>query len=200
VRATVVILTKLPGLLPVKTRLWPVLGEAGARDLYVSMVRDTVAVARTLAPRPVLAYSPPGGDPGAALPGVAVCRLLPVKAEGGAACLEEALLGAYEGRHLVALGGDAPDLPPERLFEVAGALSRHDAAFVPTGDGGFSCLGLRRPVVGLSGAFRYGSGDAMASLEAFLEARGLSSTRLAPWPDVDTPEDLAAYLARQRRS
>jgi glycosyltransferase A (GT-A) superfamily protein (DUF2064 family) len=196
VRATVVILTKLPGLLPVKTRLWPVLGEAGARDLYAAMVRDTVALARTLAPRPVLAYSPPEGDPRAALPGVADCAFLPVGADGGGACLEEALFAAYEGEPLVALGGDAPDLPPERLHEVAAALAIHDAAFVPTGDGGFSCLGLRRPVLGLARAFRYGGDDALAALEAFLAARGHSSTRLASWPDIDTPEDLAAYRAR----
>lgn len=195
-RTTVVILTKLPGLLPVKTRLWPVLGEAGARDFYVGMVRDTVDLVRTLGPRPVLAYSPPDGDPRAAFPGIGECAFLPVHGANGAACLEEALAAADEGVPLVALGGDAPDLPAARLLEVAAALDRHDAAFVPTGDGGFSCLGLRRPVAGLAGAFRYGGDDALAALEAFLATRGLTSVRLAPWPDVDTPEDLAAYRAR----
>ena len=42
---TVVILTKLPGHLPVKTRLVPALGEAGARAVWVVDPRTrTVAV------------------------------------------------------------------------------------------------------------------------------------------------------------
>jgi protein-tyrosine-phosphatase/glycosyltransferase A (GT-A) superfamily protein (DUF2064 family) len=195
--ATVVVLTKLPGLLPVKTRLWPVLGEALARDLYVEMVRDTLEVARTLDPWPVVAYSPPDGDPRKALPGVSDCEFLALRSVGGAACLEEALAGSYASMPLVALGGDAPDLPAERLREVAASLERHDAALVPSGDGGFSCLGLRRPAPGLGGAFRYGGDDALAAVERFLAARGLSVTRLEPWPDVDSPDDLAAYRSRQ---
>ena len=143
-RATVVILTKLPGHLPVKTRLVPLLGEDGARDLYLEMLRQTVALARHVAPRPVLAYSPPDATPD--LPGVDGCELRPVEGDDGAVCLENALRNAYEGAPLVALGGDAPDLPPDRLDEVVAALEEHDAVFVPTGEGGFSCLGLRRPV------------------------------------------------------
>lgn len=195
--ATVVVLTKLPGLLPVKTRLWPVLGEALARDLYVEMVRDTLEVARTLDPWPVVAYSPPDGDPRKALPGVSDCEFLPLRGVGGAACLEEALAGSYAAMPLVALGGDAPDLPAERLREVVASLERRDAALVPTGDGGFSCLGLSRPVPGLGAAFRYGGDDALAAVEAFLVARAMSVTRLEPWPDVDSPDDLAAYRKRQ---
>jgi glycosyltransferase A (GT-A) superfamily protein (DUF2064 family) len=197
VRATVVILTKLPGHLPVKTRLWPVLGEAGARDLYVEMVRDTVDLARQLVPRPVVAYSPPHGDPREALPGLGECAYLPVHAAGGAACLEEALAATYEGRPLVALGGDAPDLPLDGLRGVVTALERVDTVFVPTGDGGFSCLGVRRPIDGLGQAFGYGGDDALARIEAFLRGRGLSAARLPPWPDVDTPEALAAYRRRR---
>ena len=43
--ATVVILTKLPGHLPIKTRLWSVLGEAGTRSLYLDMLGKAVALA-----------------------------------------------------------------------------------------------------------------------------------------------------------
>jgi hypothetical protein len=39
---------------------------------------------------------------------------------------------------------------------------------------------------------------AARGFEAFLAGRGLSAARLAPWPDIDTPEDLAAYRARAR--
>ena len=41
---TVVLLTKLPGLMPVKTRLVPLLGEEGAREAYVEMLERSVAI------------------------------------------------------------------------------------------------------------------------------------------------------------
>ena len=162
-QVTVVILTKLPGHLPVKTRLVPALGEAGARAVYLEMLRETVALAKCLTPRPILAYSPPDATPD--LPGVAGCELRPVIGDDGATCLENALADAYEaGTPLLALGGDAPDLPLARLEQVTAALDddEADAVLVPTHDGGFSCLGLRRPVPGLAHGFRYGSADSLA--------------------------------------
>jgi len=194
--ATVVILTKLPGHLPVKTRLWPVLGEEGARTLYVDMLRASVALARSFDPEPVIAYSPPGADARAALPGISGCRFMAVEGDDGAVCLENALATSFAGAPLIALGGDAPDLPADRVQAALDALASVDAVFVPTPDGGFSLLALREPVAGLAAGFDYGTGDSLARLESFLAARGLTSLRLEPWPDVDTPEDLEAYRQR----
>jgi glycosyltransferase A (GT-A) superfamily protein (DUF2064 family) len=197
VPVTVVILTKLPGHLPVKTRLVPALGEAGARAVYLEMLRETLALARCVTPRPIVAYSPPDATPD--LPGVDGCELRPVLGDDGATCLENALADAYEAdTPLLALGGDAPDLPLARLEQVTTALTddEADAVFVPTHDGGFSCLGLRRPVPGLARGFRYGSADSLASLRTFLEEQGLATAVLEPWPDIDTPQDLEAYRNR----
>jgi len=200
VRATVVILTKLPGHLPVKTRLRAALGEAGARAVHLEMLATTVGLARTFDPEPVIAYSPPDADPRAALPGIAGCRFVPVEGSDGATCLEHAVAAAAAGLPLVALGGDAPDLPRARIGEALAALAAgRDAVVVPTPDGGFSCLALRRPVPGLARAFRYGAGDARSSLLAFFAAQGLATACLEPWPDVDTPEDLEAYRRRAVR-
>ena len=193
-RATVVILTKLPGVLPVKTRLYPILGEAGARAFYVESLRRAVALALVFDISPRLAYSPPDADAEKALPGF--WGLVPVEGDDGATCLEQALADAYRGMRLVALGGDAPDLPAGRVAEALTALEQHDAAFVPTGDGGFSCLALRKPVPGLSAGFTYGGDDALASLTAWLESEGRSVAHVEPWPDVDTPDDYRAWLAR----
>jgi glycosyltransferase A (GT-A) superfamily protein (DUF2064 family) len=191
-----VILTKLPGHLPVKTRLHPALGKEGAERLYGEMLAQTIALARRIDPRPTIAYSPPDADPG----GFADCALLPVAGDDGAICLENALGEAFTGAPLVALGGDAPDLPPGLLREVVRKLDEFDAVFIPTFDGGFSCLGLRKPVPGLALGFAYGSDRSLESLDAFLrEHRGLRTTCLEAWPDVDTPEDLQAYRDRSDR-
>ena len=195
--ATVVILIKLPGHLPVKTRLWPVLGEAGARDFFRECVAKTVACAQMLTHTPVVAYSPPDADPREDLPAVRHVKWLPVEGADGGACLENALAAADEDRPLLALGGDAPDLPVSRLVDALESLATHDAVFVPTGDGGFSLLGLRHPVPGIAEGFRYGEADAIGVLREFLTSRGLKSALLEPWPDIDTPEDLKRYRERQ---
>jgi hypothetical protein len=199
VRATVIVLSKVPGAAPVKTRLVPALGEAGARALFVEMMRATLDLARRFDPLPTVAFSPPDADPARGLPGLGPCRFEPTRGADGARCLEDALQRAFRGTPLVALGGDAPDLPVERVEAALAALSHRGAALVPTGDGGFSCLALARPVPGLAAGFRYGAADAFSSLTAFLADRGLRPVTLESWPDVDTPEDLEAWRRRARR-
>lgn len=196
VMATVVILTKVPGAAPVKTRLHKALGADGAERLFLDMLAATAALARRFDVEPIVAYSPPGAALDALRRALGRCRYMPLAASGGAACLEEALTRAYAGVPLVALGGDAPDLPAALLDEAIAAVHEHDLALVPTPDGGFSCLTLARPVQDLATAFEFGGGDACAKLIAFARARGLSVALLSPWPDVDTPEDLEGLVAR----
>lgn len=194
--ATVLILTKLPGFLPVKTRLAALLGEEGARRAYVAMLEDTLRLARRFDPEPVVAYSPPDADPHVALPAWGPVRLRPVAGTDGATCLENAIIDAWEERPLVVLGGDAPDLPPSRVKDALRRAEAADAVFVPTGDGGFSCLVLARPLPDLAAAFAFGAGDALAQIETTLARAGAVTRRTDPWPDVDTPEQ---YRAWQRR-
>ncbi len=198
--ATVLVLTKLPGLLPVKTRLWPRLGRRGAERVYRAMLRASLDLARTLSPEPIVAFSPPDADAGSILGDVGRARYMGVAGASGSQCLERAIEGAWSGGPLVVLGGDAPDLPVERLEQGLAALATSHAAIVPSGDGGFSALVLREPVPGLASGFVFGEGDACASLRAWLAVSGRRIAMLAPWPDVDTPADLAALVARLQSS
>lgn len=198
-RASAVLLVKVPPALPVKTRLARELGEARARELHLEMLRETLGRARAIDAEPTLAFSPPDADAERELGTLGACRRLALRAEGGAACLEEALARSFDGRPLVALGADSPDLPLALLFEAVRAAERGDAALVPTPDGGFACLALPRPVPGLAGAFAFGARDACGAIERHLAARGLRVVRLAPWPDVDTVLDLRAWWERSGR-
>lgn len=195
-KATAVILVKVPGHLPVKTRLAATLGESAAHAVFAEMLEHSVALARHFDPTPTLAFSPPEAHGAKLLGPFTDVHYLPVPGSDGAACLEAALQLAYVGRPLVALGGDAPDLPATRLAEALAALERADAGFVPSGDGGFSALVMRRPLPGLAAGFRFGAGDALGSLRAYFESLGLRTHCTEPWPDVDTPADLAAWRAR----
>jgi len=198
VRASVVILTNLPGHMPIKTRLHGLLGQAGAEQFYRHCLRETVENAEQFCWQPILATSPHDVDPAAVLPEFTGCRLEPVEGDNGAVCLENALRFADVDKPIVALGGDAPDLPPSRIEAVLDALADHDAAFVPTPDGGFSCMALRKALPGLARGFSYGGGDALDALQDWMEARGLRVARVEPWPDIDTPDDHAAYEERDR--
>jgi glycosyltransferase A (GT-A) superfamily protein (DUF2064 family) len=202
VRATVVILTKLPGHLPIKTRLQPLLGEQGAIEFHLEALASTIRMAHRFDDEPLLATSPVDADPESALPNMPRCKFMPVAGDDGATCLENALKNAlsraHAGQPLVALGADSPDLPPERIEQALGELSEWDAVFVPTSDGGFSCLVLREPISGLAQGFRYGGTTALASLKAWMESQGLKVQLLEPWEDVDTPEQYRAYSARRR--
>lgn len=195
---TVVILVKVPGHLPVKTRLAATMGEDAARAVFAEMLEHSVALARQFDPTPTLAFSPPEADGASLLGPFADVHYLPVPGADGAACLEAALQLAYVGLPLIALGGDAPDLPAERLSEALVCLAESDAVFVPSGDGGFSALVLPRPMPGLAAGFRFGAGDALGSLLAYCESLGLRTHCTEPWPDVDTPADLAAWRYRVR--
>ena len=199
-RATVVILTKLPGHLPIKTRLHALLGQEGAEEFYRECLARTIGIAHAFCAEPWLATSPEDADPHEVLPGLPRCRMAPVAGEGGATCLENALAAAFEGIPLVALGGDAPDLPVERIRDALARLEGHDVVFVPTPDGGFSCMAARGPVPGLAAGLRYGGADALTGLESWLAGRGHAVARVEPWPDVDTPADYEALRKRDARA
>ena len=195
-QSTVVILTKVPGAAPVKTRLHAALGEEGAKQLCMEMLRATVELALAFDPRPIIAYSPPEACIAELQRTLGACGFLPLQSRTSAGCLAEAHGRADCGRPLLALGGDAPDLPAELVGKALTALADHDMALIPTEDGGFSCLALARLLPGLAEAFRFGSHTACRELCEFAARAGWSTVTLDPWPDVDTPADLERLLSR----
>ena len=94
------------------------------------------------------------------------------------------------GEHVLLIGSDCPTLCAQTLRTAAGALASHDAALVPTFDGGYALLALAR--------FHSGIFDDM--LWSTPGVAGTTLTRLAQdgWRvqvgamlhDVDEPADL----------
>ncbi len=196
-KATLVVLTKLPGLLPVKTRLWPWLGPARAEGLYRWMLFETVSRLHRLG-TPVVAFSPPDANPVETMPWLEHCELLPTPGRDGAECLEYAIGAAHRGDPLVVVGGDTPDLPLAWIGDAVRALVVADVALVPSLDGGFSCLALREPLPGLARRVRFGDAGALDALRRFVADERRSSVLLPPWPDVDTRADVLALLRRRQ--
>jgi rSAM/selenodomain-associated transferase 1 len=98
-------------------------------------------------------------------------------------------------RRVVLIGSDLPDLPPEQIRAAFDALEANRLCIGPAPDGGFHLLGLSAPLP--ADIFRgvvWGGPDV---LQRFLDnAEALAPFLLAPWPDVDTLEDLHGYTRR----
>ncbi len=103
------------------------------------------------------------------------------------------LFQCFPGRRVVLLGTDIPALGAPDIRAALRALRGHDAVFGPAFDGGYYLVGLapRRPARPFAQA-RWSSEHALAdTLRNFAGFRVACLRRLR---DIDTAEDLAAYL------
>ena len=179
----------------VKTRLTPCLTPAEAAALYRVALRETVArfsagparLALCCAGRrrwfahnyPELPLLPQGrGDLGARLARAAA-----------------ALFAAGAGAVAIA-GSDSPDLPLPLISAVFAALARADAAVVPSADGGYVLLALRRPVPELFADIPWSTPAVLAATRARAAALGLRIASVGSWDDLDDFAALQRLLAR----
>ncbi len=198
----IVVFAKAPQPGRVKTRLTPPLTKRQAAELYAALLRDvleaTAQIARDLALEPVLAIYPRDRCRAIAREAPAAFRVV---AQRGADLAQRMSWAAREiaaaGLGPILLrGSDSPILDGERVREALGALEEADLAVCPDLDGGYSLIGLRRPVPGL---FEHPMSTSRV-LEDTLRnaaAAGLRSQTLEPSFDLDRIADLRE-LARAR--
>lgn len=180
-----------------KTRLSLALGAEGAARLYAAFLADTLALAeRAHLAGLVDATLWSVGDPDdAALLSVPGASSLPrcTQPPGELGVRMGAALHAgfaTHGRALI-VGSDAPTLPLALLSAACAALDDVDLVFCPTADGGYVLLGARiAPPPPLFDGVRFSTRHALADTLAGAARLGLSATVIAPWYDVDTPDDL----------
>jgi rSAM/selenodomain-associated transferase 1 len=186
----ILVMAKAPIPGTVKTRLG--LPPQAAAGLQAALIRDTTEKARSLAPttvagapadrldliRPILSdevdlFPQPPGDLGD--------RML---------AASRTLFDASPGPILL-LGTDAPTLPASTIQEATDALNTHDILIIPSTDGGYVLLGLRRPVEAVFRGVDWSTGAVHRQTLARAKEGGLSVYEGAPWYDVDEPGDLA---------
>jgi rSAM/selenodomain-associated transferase 1 len=138
-------MAKAPRPGAVKTRLAAELGAAAACDLYAAFLRDLHARLGGGPWRLLWAVDPPGAELAAVLGAEVACidQRGAGLAERMANCFT-ALLAIAPA--VVMIGADVPHLRPEVVEAAFAALRRCDVALVPTRDGGYAAIGLRRPV------------------------------------------------------
>ena len=190
--ARLLVMTKAPIPGTVKTRLR--LPPPKAARLQKALIADTVEKARAIGPTTVAGAPPENLGPIRALLPAGVALVPQAAGDLGERMLAgaRALFGAPDEPVLI-LGTDAPTLPSERIRSAARALEdgTHDAAIVPSTDGGYVLLGLRKPFEPLFANIAWSTENVYRqTLQRAREAR-ISVHGYEPWYDLDTPEDLA---------
>lgn len=184
-----VVMAKYPRAGEVKTRLAVHLGAEAAGELYAAFLLDIATRFEDDNHTLVWAVEPPGSD-FASVVG-AECLCMDQQGSG----LAERMLDCFErlfqagAERVVMIGGDVPHLPPRSVRAAFRALGDCDVALVPSADGGYCLVGLRRPVdiftpITLSTAAVFQQTRALAG------ERGLRLRALEPCFDIDEPADL----------
>jgi rSAM/selenodomain-associated transferase 1 len=181
----------LPGR--AKTRLVPVLGEAGAAQLALRLFQLALQQAQAAAIGPVeLCMSPAPDAPewaGTPIPdGIETSD----QGEGdlGERMARAARRCIEHGEAVLLTGTDCPELTAARLSEAARQLATHDAVLYPAADGGYPLLGLRGFHPGLFRDMPWSTGTvARLTLERMAELNWRVWTG-ETLHDIDTPADL----------
>jgi glycosyltransferase A (GT-A) superfamily protein (DUF2064 family) len=92
-------------------------------------------------------------------------------------------------RRVVMIGADVPHIADAAVSEAFAALDHHDAALVPTRDGGYALIGLSAMHDLFSGV-PMGTATVFAQTEKRLSSLGLRSQVLGSTFDVDELDDV----------
>jgi uncharacterized protein len=196
-----------------KTRLTTGLEPTSATGLRGAMLRDTIAAALApgwslhvyVTPAEDLARMPAwlADDPALAAHATRVTWHAQTGDDLGARMIAAVGKTLAAGHDVVLLvGSDIPDLPASALRDAYAALAAHPqgsrVAFGPATDGGFYLVAAT-DVASLAGAFSgvtWSQPSVLADVTARLAAGGRDVVFVQGWPDLDTPADLEALIAR----
>ena len=173
----------------VKTRLVPLLGEAGAARLHARLVEKTLRTATAAGFTKVYLYGSPLND----LFFERMQKRFGVHLRPqGRGDLGERMYRALR-RHpgAVLIGSDCPALRPADLRAAARALlGGADAVLAPAEDGGYALIGVRRAARTLFDGVAWGSERVLAQTRRRLRRLAWRWMELRTLWDVDRPEDV----------
>lgn len=196
-----IIFAKEPVVGQVKTRLSPNLSPEGTAELYRCFLEDILEeVVRWPQLRLALAYSPPASRPffqGLVPSGT---QLFPQEGSNLGERMARALDRGFGAGYEVVLlrGSDSPDLPGALLLQAKEVLEsgKAEVTLGPCPDGGYYLVGLKAPRPELFQGQAWSTATVLTETLERAEALSLTVHLLPSWPDLDTYDDLLAFLAR----
>jgi uncharacterized protein len=189
----IVIMAKAPVAGFAKTRLIPALGAQGTAGLAQIMLRHTVHTALTARLGAVeICATPDATDSGwqnLALPGQ-LCWTTQGDGDLGERMARAASRTIQQGEAVLLVGTDCPAIDAGVLRKAAHALQKHDVSLIPTFDGGYALLGLKKFDTSLFNNMPW-STDAVASITFNrIQQLGWQVSTLPKMHDIDEPADL----------
>ncbi|QZH76028.1 MAG: TIGR04282 family arsenosugar biosynthesis glycosyltransferase [Erythrobacter sp.] len=180
---TIALFARYPRAGAAKTRLVPLLGEAGAARVHRRLVERTLGVVQESG-LPFVVWTT-GADHGEF--GDWLGSGVPLVEQG------DGDLGARLARVPapgIVLGADVPDLTPAYLLAAASALEAAPVVIGPAEDGGYYLLGFRTHLSFLWQNMPWGTDGVLAETLARLAEHDVAYRLLEPLADCDRPEDL----------
>ncbi len=187
----IVIFAKAPVPGRVKTRLIPLLGEAGAAQLARKMLADTATNSFSAGAANVeLCATPHPADPSWVEQLPAGVKLTDQgEGELGQRLERAAKRVVDSGERVLLIGTDCPGLDGARLAEAAFRLESHDAVIYPAEDGGYVLIGLAVTDRSLFTDIAWSTDTVSATTIARIRALGWSLFVGDTLCDIDEPAD-----------
>lgn len=193
-RARIVIIAKAPIGGFAKTRLIPALGRDGTARLARRMLEHAAHTALHADVGPVeLCVTPSPADPVWTTLGLPERLAWSAQGDGdlGMRMARAASRATDGGKEVILIGTDCPGLTAQHLRDAAAALAHHDAAIVPTVDGGYALLALRRFHPSLFEHMPWSTDGVAFETLCRIGRLGWHASTARPLHDIDEPADLA---------
>ena len=102
----------------------------------------------------------------------------------------------------ILIGSDCPDLPREIIDEGFAALTSRDAVVGPSLDGGYYLIGFKSETFlpDFFSGIPWSTDGVLKRTLAIVDQKRLRVSLLPPWRDIDTREDLKAFVERHRNT
>ena len=189
----IVVIAKAPVAGFAKTRLIPALGAEGAALLAKKMLQHTVdtALASKLGSVEVCA-TPDPTDP--VWQSLALPNQLSWSAQGdgdlGERMARAAAHTTRNGETVLLIGTDCPAIDVSTLREAARSLHQHNACLIPTFDGGYALLGLKKFDAKLFDNMPWSTSTVAQETLKRMQQFGWQVSVLPTLHDIDEPTDL----------
>ncbi|MWV27093.1 DUF2064 domain-containing protein [Erythrobacter sp. GH3-10] len=183
---TVALFAKYPRAGHAKTRLAPMLGDAGAAQVHRRLVERTLATIRESALPFAVHFTGAQRSDFADWLGEDITLVAQGEGDLGAR------LARVAGPAIV-LGADIPGLTSQHLLDAAAVLDQLPVVIGPASDGGYYLLGFQTQIPQLWRDMRWGTDAVLAETRARLTALEIPYRNLGVLDDCDRPEDLAQW-------
>jgi uncharacterized protein len=194
--ALLVVFAKAPRPGEAKTRLIPLIGADGAARFHANMVKHTLGTALNARVGPVELHCAPDTQHEffRTCAGTYRAALYPqIGAELGARIQHAFEQGLTRYRNVIIVGCDCPVLKTHHIREANAALADHDAVLIPSEDGGYALIGLRRCDARLFENVAWGTDDVLETTRGRLRELDWRWHELETLWDIDRPEDYTRW-------